>query len=211
MFTGIVEEIGTIRQASSTELGIAASKVLEGTKIGDSIAVNGACLTVTILGSGTFTVGVVPETLRRTNLGILRVGDRVNLERSLGVSDRFGGHFVQGHVEGTGEVVSVIPEGKALVVRYEAARELMRYIVPKGFVAIDGVSLTVVDSTADSFTVSLIPHTQAVAAVTRRPGEVVNLETDIIGRYVERFMTWGKSSGVTMDLLSEHGFLDRRR
>jgi len=207
MFTGIVEEMGTLRVAYADRLVIGARKVLEGTKIGDSIAVNGVCLTVTAMTQDSFTIEVMPETLRRTDLGQLRPGDRVNLERALGAGAPMGGHFVQGHVDGTGRVVSITPEGNALVVRIAAPPEVMRYVVPKGFIAMDGVSLTVIDWEPGSFTVSLVPHTQAnITLIHKRTGETVNLETDIIGKYVERFIL-ARQGSITEGFLAEHGFM----
>lgn len=187
MFTGIIEEVGRVRQIRPTRLTLAAQKVLEGTKVGDSIAVNGACLTVVEMDKDSFSVDVMPETLRRTNLGDLRPSDVVNLERALALGQRMGGHLVQGHVEGTGKVISRRAEGEAVILRFAAPRELTRYLVPKGFVAVDGVSLTVVDCNATSFSVSLVAYTQEQTNLGRkRSGDKVNLETDIIGRYVEK-------------------------
>jgi riboflavin synthase len=209
MFTGIVEEVGrvrTLRAGAEPSLAVEASTVLEGTRLGDSIAVNGACLTVTALGNNSFTVGLMPETLRRTNLGALRAGDGVNLERALTLGGRLGGHFVQGHVDGTGRLAEVRPEGQALVLRFSAPADVMRYIVPKGFVAVDGISLTVVESDRESFSVSLVTFTQQNVTLARqRPGYVVNLETDILGKYVERFAK-RESGGLTADFLAAHGF-----
>jgi len=206
MFTGIIEEVGSVRSALPGRLVIAATKVLEDTKKGDSIAVNGACLTVTELSSDSFSVDVMPETLRRTNLGLLRPGDGVNLERPLAVGGRFGGHFVQGHVDDTGRVVSATREGEAYLLRFEAPKEIMRYIVRKGFIAVDGVSLTVVECDATSFTVSLVGYTTENTNLSgRKAGDVVNLEVDIIAKYVERLH--GGGSAITMEFLAEHGFL----
>lgn len=208
MFTGIVEEVGTVRTASPSQLVVAAARVLEETKKGDSIAVNGVCLTVVEISPDSFSVDVMPETLRRTNLGALRPGDRVNLERPLAVGARMGGHFVQGHVDGMGEVLSAMPENKALLVKYEASPEIMRYVVEKGFIAVDGVSLTVVECNATSFKVSLVAYTlENTNLGQRRPGDVVNLEVDIIAKYVERLRE--ASSGITLEFLAEHGFLAR--
>lgn len=193
MFTGIVEEVGQVRSFQDGVLTIQAKTVLPDTKVGDSVAVNGACLTVTRLLPSGFAVDVVPETLRKTNLGQLQPGAGVNLERAIAVGDRLGGHIVQGHVEGTAEIVSFTPDGAdGLMAVYRAPRALMRYIVPKGFVAVDGVSLTVVDCKDDTFSVTLIPFTREQTNLTAyRPGDRVNLETDIIARYVERLReTW---------------------
>lgn len=193
MFTGIVEEVGRVSSFQGGVLAVDAQKVLEGTKVGDSLAVNGACLTVTSVLHQGFTVDVVPETLRKTNLGQLRPGDGVNLERAVAVGDRLGGHMVQGHLEAAAEVVSFTPDGQdGLLVRYRAPQELMRYIVSKGFVALNGVSLTVVDCDTETFSVTLIPYTREHTNLTAHtPGSSVNLETDIVARYVERLrQTW---------------------
>lgn len=189
MFTGIIEEVGTVKSFKGGILVVGASKALEGTKLGDSIAVNGACLTVTSFDSGSFSASLMPETTRVTNLGHLKPGDPVNLERSLAVGDRLGGSIVQGHVEGVGQVESMVPEGDAVIVTYSAPSELMKYIIPKGFIAVDGVSLTVVKVQEDNFSVSLVQFTQENTNLTRKQsGDPVNLETDIIGRYVEALL-----------------------
>ncbi|MBI3968579.1 MAG: riboflavin synthase [Chloroflexi bacterium] len=193
MFSGIVEEVGAVTSASAAspegELRILATRVLEGTKLGDSIAVNGVCVTVTDLAATSFRVGLMIETLRRTNLGRLTPGARVNLERALAVGDRLGGHFVQGHVDGTAELVSLLEEGAARVQRYRLDPALARYVVPKGFVTVDGVSLTVVDASASSFSISLVTYTQDnTILAAQQPGYVANVEVDILGKYVERFV-----------------------
>ncbi|MBM2826400.1 MAG: ribE [Dehalococcoidia bacterium] len=189
MFTGIIEELGTVKSLGGGVLVISARKALEGAKLGDSIAVNGACLTVTSLDDSSFSVSLMPETMRVTSLGDFKPGDLVNLERALAVGDRLGGSIVQGHVEGVGRLVSLTPEGDAVIATYSAPKELMRYIVPKGFIAIDGVSLTVVKVDGDTFTVSLVQYTQEnTNLVKKNPGAPVNLETDIIGRYVEALL-----------------------
>jgi riboflavin synthase len=189
MFTGIVEEVGVVREKPPGRLAVSARKVLTGTRVGDSIAVNGACLTIVRLYEGAFATDLMPETVRRTNLGLLAVGDPVNLERALGLGDRMGGHIVQGHIEGTGQVVSITPEGEAVLVRYKAPAEIMRCVVGKGFIAVDGVSLTVVDRDDESFSISLVQYTQENTNLTRRTvGDLANLETDIVARYVEQFL-----------------------
>ena len=206
MFTGIVEEVGTVKAVSPTTLTVAAVKVLEGTATGDSIAVNGVCLTATLLSADWFAVEVMPETLRRTNLGSLKAGDRVNLERPLAAGGRFGGHFVQGHVDGTGTVVSANPEGEAIILKFESPPEITRYIVEKGFIAVDGVSLTVVECSPAAFSISLVGYTQTNTTLGgAKPGDVVNLEVDIIAKYAER-LGEGKSN-ITTEFLAEHGFL----
>ncbi|MBI3949503.1 MAG: riboflavin synthase [Acidobacteria bacterium] len=213
MFSGLIEEVGTVRhlerRGNSATLEIAARQVLEGTRLGDSAAINGACLTVTALTEKTFTVDLAPETLRRTNLGHLRPGDGVNLERSLSVGSRIGGHFVQGHVDSVGSVRALRPEGDAIIATFAASVEVMRYVVPKGFIAVDGMSLTVVDRLPEGFTVSFIPYTMAhTIAGQYQVGRVVNLEADILGKYVERFLL-AREGGTTLseDFLRQHGFI----
>jgi len=207
LFTGIVEEVGRLKTTRPNQLSIAAQKVVEETKLGDSIAVNGACLTVTALDGGTFSVDIMPETLRRTNLGRLRPGDQVNLERAMALGGRMGGHLVQGHVDGTGRVLSLTPESQARIVRYSAPPQLMRYIVPKGFIAVDGVSLTVIDCDATSFRVSLVAYTlQSTTLARNRPGDLVNLEIDIVAKYLEG-LGEAKNPGISIEFLAEHGFL----
>ena len=189
MFTGIVEEVGTVKSVGSGKLTVAASAVLEGTRMGDSIAVNGACLTVSAMDAASFSVDVMPETLKRTNLGQLRTGSVVNLERALRVGGRVGGHLVQGHVDGTGKVVSLIPEGGAVIARFAAPPEVLRYVVEKGFIAVDGVSLTVVNSKDTSFEVAIIPFTHEVTNFHQiEKGTVVNIEFDILGKYIAKIV-----------------------
>ncbi len=208
MFTGIVEEVGTVKSLRADRLTISANEVLEGTKVGDSIAVNGACLTVTAMTGSTFSVDVMPETLRRTNLGSLRPGDGVNLERPLAVGGRIGGHFVQGHVDGTGRVSALVPEGHALLMTVVAPSEITSYLVEKGFIAVDGVSLTIVRSNLTSFEVSLVAYSREHTNLGRRkPGDVVNLEVDIIAKYVQK-LCGGGNAGVSIEFLGKHGFLD---
>ena len=191
MFTGIVEETGTVRQISVTpdgaRLTIEAVIALGGTRVGDSSAMNGACLTVVTRDDRTFAVEATLETLRRTNLGELGIGDRLHLERALAVGGRFGGHFMQGHVDGTGTIRDRQTEGDAVVQSFSAPPEIVRYLVPKGSISVDGVSLTVVNVGADWFDVWLIPHTLDVTLLTHKPvGATVNLEADILAKYVAR-------------------------
>lgn len=208
MFTGIVEEIGIVRETSLNRLAIEAHKVLEGTKVGDSIAVNGVCLTVTSLSGQGFSVDVMPETLRRSNLGGLHYGDQVNLERALAAGGRLGGHLVLGHVDDTGEVVTISAEEAAHIVRISPPVELMPYMVDKGFIAVDGVSLTIAGLDDFSFTVSLVAYTlKRTTLGNRRPGDVVNLEADIIAKYVERLKS-SRKQGLTLDFLKEYGFVE---
>ena len=194
MFTGIVEELGTVRAITPVETGahlsISATTVLDDVQIGDSISVNGCCLTVVTLNDGYYEVDVVEETLRMTCLGSLRVGDRVNLERSVRLVDRLGGHLVQGHVDGVGRLISreSAADG-SLVVRIEAPAAVLRYVVYKGSIAVDGISLTVAAIDNTSFSIALIPHTQTVTTLGfRQPGDQVNLEVDILAKYVEKLL-----------------------
>ncbi|MGQ9571681.1 MAG: riboflavin synthase [Dehalococcoidia bacterium] len=189
MFTGIVEEAGEVKEAERGRLVIACKKVLRGTHLGDSIAINGVDLTVAHMDEDSFTANVMPETYRRTNLGQLKPGDLVNLERSLTLSDRLGGHLVRGVVEATGTLLSLTPEEDAIIARYAAPPEIMRYVIVKGPISVDGVSLTVIDRDESSFAVSLVLYTQEVTNLTRKkPGDTVNLESDIIARYVEQLL-----------------------
>jgi riboflavin synthase len=205
LFTGIIEEVGTVKALGSGRLSVSAAKVLEKTGLGDSIAVNGACLTVTALDSASFTIDVMPETLRRTTLGLLRPGSGVNLERALMVGGRLGGHFVQGHVDATGKVLDLKAEGDAVIARFGAPPEVLRYVVEKGFIAVDGVSLTVVGFDRTSLSVSLVGYTLKQTTLgSRRVGDAVNLEVDILAKYVEK--TGGGRGGITLDFLADHGF-----
>lgn len=215
MFTGIVEEIGVIRQirrgAYSSVLTIGADTVLSDLKIGDSVAVNGVCLTATSLGSDSFTADVMHETLRRSSLGSLAPGSRVNLERAMAANGRFGGHIVSGHIDGTGRIASTRRDDNAVWYAVETPAPLLRYIVEKGSITIDGISLTVATVEQDRFSVSVIPHTAQVTILGEKgPGDTVNLETDIIGKYVEKLLQPVPeptgSRGVTLEFLAENGF-----
>ena len=207
MFTGIIEEIGKVINVTSGKLNIAATDVLEGMELGGSISVNGACLTVTRFDHGNFTVDIMPETKRRTSIGMLKAGDSVNLERPLTLNKPLGGHLVQGHVDGRGMISSIIRQGEASIINVEVSTEIMCYIVEKGFVAIDGISLTVVSLGAVSFAVSIIEHTLKNTTLNnRRVGDRVNIEVDIIAKYVERFNK-KDDAGVTLDFLKEQGFI----
>ena len=215
MFTGIVEELGAIRAvrrgAASAVLSIGAAEVLSDLKIGDSVAVNGVCLTVTSLDDGGFTADVMHETLNRSSLGALAPGGRVNLERAMPANGRFGGHIVSGHIDGTGKSASVRPDDNALWYTISAAPEQLRYIVEKGSITIDGISLTVAAVDEVSFSVSLIPHTAAVTTLgKKRAGDIVNLETDIIGKYVEKLLRLApepeRQGGISLEFLAENGF-----
>ena len=207
MFTGIVEEVGKITLASAGKLVIAASKVIRGMELGGSIAVNGACLTITDFNTNSFSVDVMPETLKRTSLGLLRPGDGVNLERPLALGGELGGHLVQGHIDDTGRVTSIMPDGETVIIRFEAPPEVMHYVVEKGFIAVDGVSLTVAGKDTGSFQVSVVDYTREHTTLGKRQvGDLVNLEVDIIAKYVERLSS-AHRPGITVDFLQEHGFL----
>jgi riboflavin synthase len=208
MFTGIVEEIGIVKETSRDRLAFEAHKVLEGTKVGDSIAVNGVCLTVVSLENHGFSVNVMPETLRCTNLGILHYSDQVNLERALVLGGRLGGHLVLGHVDDTGEVMNVTSEETAHLMRISAPAKLMPYMVDKGFIAVDGVSLTIVNLDDFSFVVSLVAYTMEHTTLGKsRPGDVVNLEADIIAKYVENLKEQKRQS-LNLEFLREYGFVE---
>lgn len=215
MFTGIVEEMGQVegiqRGRQSAILTIRAKTVLEGTKIGDSIAVNGVCLTVTTLSPDRFTADVMHETLDRSSLAQLKRGSAVNLERAMAADGRFGGHIVAGHIDGTGRVVEVRKDDNAIWYTIQAAPQVLRYIVEKGSIAVDGISLTVARVEDDRFAISAIPHTVAQTVLRdRKEGDLVNLETDIIGKYVEKLLKPAPearaSGGITLDFLARNGF-----
>ena len=209
MFTGIIEEKGILKSKEKGKLVIIASKVLENTKIGDSIAVNGVCLTVTDFTGDGFEVDVMPQTLRVSGLSNVGIGETVNLERAMQAGGRFGGHIVSGHIDGTGIIRSVKPEGNAVWVEVEPQKELLSGIIEKGSIAIDGVSLTVAKKKAATFMVSLIPHTREETNMHRwLPGRMVNLETDMVGKYVKQYAESEKpESTITMEFLSEYGFV----
>ena len=222
MFTGIVEELGTINSitihGSSGQLSIKASTVLEGTKIGDSIAVNGVCLTVTSLSSDGFTADIMAETVRRSSFGKSHPGDRVNLERAMAADGRFGGHIVAGHVDDTGVISSLQREENAVWITITTSPAVLKYIIEKGSITIDGVSLTVAYVDNNCFKVSVIPHTaEKTALLSKRVGDLVNLENDMVGKYVEKMLLCGSmedspysaksaKSSLTMDMLQEYGF-----
>ena len=190
MFTGIIEEVGSVLEANEGRVRIGCRLVLEDTKLGDSIAVNGVDLTVAEMDGESLSFDCMPETYRRSNLGELNAGDPVNLERSLTPSTRISGHIVRGVVEATGALMSMTPEGEALLARYSAPADILRHTVVKGPITIDGVSLTVIAKDAESVTVSLVQYTQEHTNLTsRRPGASVNLESDIIARYVDQLLT----------------------
>jgi len=206
MFTGIVQEVGSIVSVPAGKLTITASQVIKGMQTGGSIAVNGVCLTVTAFDNRSFSVDVMPETLSRTNLGRLHAGDKVNLERPMALGGEIGGHLVQGHIDDTGRIAFITREGEAVLMKFETAPEVMRYIVPKGFIAVDGTSLTVTVKDANSFGVSIVGYTlQHTILADKKIGDLVNLEVDIIGKYVAEF-SQPQSTGLTAEFLQEHGF-----
>ncbi len=207
MFTGIVTEVGSIVSVTASKLTVGARETLKDLQMGGSIAVNGVCLTVTNFNDKTFSADVMPETLERTNLGLLHVGDRVNLERPLKLNGEIGGHLVQGHIDDTGKVIQVAKEGESVLMGFSAAPEVMRYIVPKGFIAVDGASLTITTKEANTFGVSIVGFTREHTILAdRKPGDIVNLEVDIVGKYVaELAKTPGTS--ITAEFLREHGFM----
>lgn len=218
MFTGIVEEIGTIlsvkKGVKSSALTISGDLIFEDMHIGDSIAVNGVCLTVTNKTKESFTADVMAETLRRSSLGSLKAGSKVNLERAMAANGRFGGHIVSGHIDGTGEIESFVKEDNAVWVTVKTPAKLLKYIIEKGSIAIDGVSLTVAYVDNQCFKVSLIPHTAAnTILLSKKAGDIVNLENDIVGKYIEKLMHFDeqveedtKTTGISMDFLAKNGF-----
>ena len=212
MFTGIVEETGKVQTVTDRKIVIECHEVLENTKIGDSIAVNGVCLTVTEIGKNSFSADISPETFKVSCK--LKLGDIVNLERAMSADGRFGGHIVSGHIDGTGTIANMEREENAVWVTIETTPQIMKYIIEKGSIAIDGISLTVATVSADRFQVSIIPHTgQETTLLTKKPGDIVNLENDVIGKYVEHLLHFKEpenkkqSSKVDMGFLAEHGFL----
>ncbi len=207
MFTGIIEEIGAVSRVSGADLAIMAKVVLEGTQIGDSIAIDGCCMTVVELKDETFVVQASPETKKLTTLGSFRPGHAVNLERAMAVGDRFGGHFVQGHVDGLGRVESMQDQGEFALWTFQAPPEVARYLVPKGSVTINGISLTVVNPSRDTFAVALIPATlEKTTLDSKHPGDPVNMEADMLGKHIYHYVRGGGQSGITQDTLARHGF-----
>jgi riboflavin synthase len=208
MFSGIVEEIGTIHELGSHHIVVGAHVILSDTRVSDSISVSGVCLTVSEIDADWFRASVMPETLRRTNLGSLTAGDPVNLERAVTPNTRLGGHIVLGHVDGVGRIVAVDPEESALMVTVQAPPEVMRYIAMKGSATVDGVSLTVARLESDSFAVSLVSYTLAQTTLgAAKPGRTVNIEVDVLARYIERLQpSQPGDSGITWEFLREHGY-----
>lgn len=208
MFTGLIEDIGVVSRRSGADLAILSKKLLDDLKEGDSVAVNGACLTVAALTSEGFVVQVSPETYAKTTLGTLKPGHAVNLERAMRADGRFGGHFVLGHVDGVGRVVSIRPQGDFTLWTFQAPEEVYHYLAPKGSITIDGISLTVINPEKDSFSVAIIPVTiEHTTLSLRKAGDQVNMEADVIGKHVRHFMKNDATSGVTTDLLARNGFL----
>ena len=217
MFTGLIQDVGKIHsiepRQGGVRLGISTQLNLGSVKIGDSISVDGVCLTVVSLAGKTFTVEVSPETLQKTTLSEARQGQLVNLEMALRMSDLLGGHLVAGHVDGTGEIMEVIPEGNSSRYRFRVPPEVSRYLVEKGSVAVDGISLTVAQCRDEEFTVSVIPHTaQASTLGQKKAGDRVNLESDMIAKYVEKFIRQGETQGgraaaIDSAFLAKHGFM----
>ena len=208
MFTGLIEEVGAVLRRSGADLAIMAEVVLEDLKPGDSIAIDGACLTVTAVNDRGFVVQASPETLSRTTLSRLKAGDAVNLERAMQAGARFGGHFVLGHVDGVGRVDAVQDQGEFAMWRFQAPPEVACYLIPKGSVAVDGISLTVVDPDKDTFGVAVIPATLRQTTLSaKRRGDRVNLEADVLAKHIHHYMKGiGGGGGVTMDFLARHGF-----
>lgn len=212
MFTGIIEEIGQITSIQATADAIAltvqASKVLEDVQLGDSIAVNGVCLTVTTFTSKSFTADVMPETIDATSLRSLKRGSVVNLERAMAANGRFGGHIVSGHVDGVGTLLRKTPKGNAVYVDIQLPKELAAQCIHKGSICVDGISLTIFNVTDTSVTVSLIPHTYAETILSKKQvGDIVNIECDLFGKYVQHFMAQRQAtSNISRDFLTQHGF-----
>jgi riboflavin synthase len=218
VFTGIIEEIGGLvgisPRGNALSLTIKATKVISDLKEGDSIAVNGACLTVVAWEKDIFIVEVSPETLARSNLGKLRIGERINLERALKLGDRLGGHQVTGHIDGVGRIVALEREGEFLFITVQAPPEVMKYVVVKGSIALDGVSLTIAACWGDRFQISVIPYTAKVTTIGQKSmGSEVNLEADLVGKYIERFMSArggqlkDQARAIDHEFLAEHGFI----
>ena len=208
MFTGIIEEVGRLKSLNGGKIEISCEKILDGIKIGDSIDTNGICLTVVNFGENFFAADVMPETFRKTSLSEVKIGGFINLERALQVGSRFGGHIVSGHIDGTGKILSIRAENNALMINIAAESHILRQIAPKGSIAIDGISLTVVDADNEKFSVSMIPHTREVTNFkNKRVGSSVNIETDILAKYVDRLMNFTESKAINADFLKENGFL----
>ncbi|MBI2434531.1 MAG: riboflavin synthase [Candidatus Hydrogenedentes bacterium] len=208
MFTGIIEEVGAVSRRSGAELAIMAETVMGDLKLGDSVAVDGVCLTVAALNPDNFIVQISPETYARTTLGRLKAGHAVNLERALAAGQRFGGHFVLGHVDGVGRVENIRDQGEFALWRFKAPQEVARYLAPKGSIAVDGISLTVVEPRGDLFSVALIPTTLAKTTIgQKRVGDPVNMEADILGKHILHYLRGTAKEGVSLESLAQHGFI----
>ncbi len=207
MFTGLIEEVGAVSRRNGAELEILAQTVLEGLAEGDSIAINGACLTVVTYAADRFIVQVSPETYARTTLGGLQPGHAVNLERAMALGDRLGGHLVQGHVDGVGQVERVVPQDQFQMWHFRAPDAVAPYLVPKGSVAVDGISLTVVEPQGDRFAVAIIPATlQKTTLAQKQAGDPVNMEADMIGKHIYHYLKAGSQTGITADVLQRYGY-----
>jgi len=207
MFTGIIEEMGIIKEKKTNFLVIQAQRVIENLKQGDSLAVNGVCLTVTEVTKDTFKVNVIPETLKLTNLRMLSVGNKVNLERAMRLGDRIGGHLISGHIDGLGKIVDKVVAGENQILEIAVLPELSNYIIKKGSIAVEGVSLTVAELKGEKFKVCLIPHSLKVTTLgEKKRGDLLNIEVDMLGKYVEKFLNKGNKKEITRDFLSQHGF-----
>ena len=208
MFTGIIEEVGRLKSLDGGRIEIACEKILSDIKIGDSISTNGVCLTVTDFGKDFFSADVMPETFRKTSLAEISSGGVVNLERALKVGDRLGGHIVSGHIDGVGKILTMHTEGNAIFINISAENSLLKQIAAKGSVAIDGISLTVVNAETENFSVSMIPHTREVTNFKfKHIGSLVNIETDILAKYIDRLINFKKSPPtLTKEFLLENGF-----
>lgn len=212
MFTGIIEAVGEVKGIRGSDKGISLQILIpdsfDDIKIGDSISVNGVCLTAKTINGGTFSADVSSETIGKTTFGRIKTGEKVNLERAMRLSDRLGGHIVSGHIDGTARLKEVRKEGESVSLSFSLEKELLRYVINKGSIAIDGISLTVNEVGNDGFSVNIIPHTaQNTTIVGKKAGDEVNIEVDIIGKYVERLLGKGKESKIDRSFLSEHGFL----
>jgi riboflavin synthase len=206
LFTGIISEVGKVISLQPGKLIVGASQVLKGLEPGGSVAVSGACLTATDFTATSFSVDLSQETLKRTNLGMLESGDLVNLERPLGVGGELGGHLVQGHIDGTGRILSIFPEESSTIFRFEAPQEIMRYLVEKGFVAVEGISLTVTERTVSYFQVSVVDYTRTHTNLdVHKIGDLVNLEADVMAKYVEQYFL-SQRPVITTEFLKEHGY-----
>lgn len=212
MFTGIVEAVGSVREIKGADRGlslrISVPDIFDDLKTGDSVAVDGVCLTAKVVNVDDFVADVSAETLSRTTLGKLRTGDKVNMERALRLSDRLGGHIVSGHIDGTARLQTKVKEGESVKLSFALGKDLLRYLINKGSIAIDGISLTVNEVDSGSFSVNIIPHTaEKTTLLDKRVGDEVNIEVDVIGKYVERLLGKGKESRINEGFLMEHGFM----